>query len=122
MTPTEVVTVVVPYQARFRASGLTVREDGVYTADDDTWIGTVAEDSGDTILVNVMLRMPPASDPPRPWSRTWDGDYSDQERGLIKKCEQYIPSAAAGVLVARQLMLLVAKMAADLDQMEREYM
>lgn len=54
------------------------------------------------------------------WARTWDGDYSDRERALIKNCELYAANEPAG-LPGHRLMLIIARMAADMDQMEREY-
>jgi len=48
----------------------------------------------------------------------WDDMFDERQRGLIKSCRQYVKDGAPG-LPAHQLMLIVAKMAARLDKVEK---
>ncbi len=116
----------IPYVAIFEPEDVRIdAECNVYMASDGTCIGLLQGWSGKYPRVLVcdqeLRELANAFIEGRAgWARTWDNDYPDRDRALIKNCELYAANGPAG-LPGHQLMLIIARMAADMDQMEREY-
>jgi len=107
-----------PYVARVLEGHYLVRGTDVFSKD-GTRVGTLLHRSVGELTTHFSDSLPDYD--AREFERTWDSDYSRRERGIIQNCEMYAANNPSGI-PGHQLMLLVAKMAADLDQIEEAYL
>jgi hypothetical protein len=89
----------------------------IYMHDGNESVGSVIDGVEGGAYMTVYYTGPDSELEEYGWERTWDAKFSDREKALIRNCEDYAGSDPAG-LPGHQFMLIIAKMADLLDDME----